>query len=134
MKYRKQKIRHLQAQTAIKEQKNAALDKQVQDMHVTVSQMRHIYEASGKQIHVTHFGLLLNSRNYYDFLFYFFWSFEATEENEALNTEQRYQEVLLVQRLKDTARFQMEKLAFLSAEAQHLRMRNVPSLVQIKYN
>ncbi|XP_051935831.1 cilia- and flagella-associated protein 43 [Hippocampus zosterae] len=104
VKYRKQKIRHLQAQTAIKERKNAALDKQIQDMHVTVSQMRHIYEAS------------------------------ATEENEALNTEQRYQEVLLVQRLKDTARYQMEKLAFLSAEAQHLRMRNVPSLVQIKYN
>ncbi|XP_061545392.1 cilia- and flagella-associated protein 43 isoform X1 [Phycodurus eques] len=104
MKYRKQKIRNLQAQAAMKEQKNVALDKQVQDMHVTVSQMRHIYEAS------------------------------ATEENEAVNTEQRYQEVLLVQRLKDTARFQMEKLAFLSAEAQRLRMRNVPSLVQIKYD
>ncbi|XP_077350992.1 cilia- and flagella-associated protein 43 isoform X2 [Festucalex cinctus] len=104
VKYRKQKIRHLQARAAMKEQKNVTLDKQVQDMHVVVSQMRHIYEAS------------------------------ATEANEAANTEQRYQEVLLVQRLKDTARFQMEKLAFLSAEAQHLRMRNVPSLVQIKYN
>ncbi|XP_061693101.1 cilia- and flagella-associated protein 43 isoform X3 [Syngnathoides biaculeatus] len=104
VKYRKQKIRHLQAQAAMKEKKNIALDKQIQDMHVTVSQMRHIYEAS------------------------------ATEENEAANTEQRYQEVLLVQRLKDKARFQMEKLAFLSAEAQRLRMRKVPSLVQIKYD
>ncbi|KAM9809207.1 cilia- and flagella-associated protein 43 isoform 2-T7 [Syngnathus typhle] len=104
VKTRKQKIRHLRAQTTMKEQKNGVLDKQVQDMHVTVSQMRHVYEAS------------------------------ASEENEALNAEQRYQEVLLVQRLKDTARFQMEKLAFLSTEVQHLKMRNVPSLMQIKYD
>ncbi|XP_057704816.1 cilia- and flagella-associated protein 43 isoform X2 [Corythoichthys intestinalis] len=103
VKYRKQKIRHIQGQVAYREKKNDALDKQVQDMHVTVSQMRHIYEAS------------------------------ATEENEAVNTEQRYQELLLVQRLKDTATYQMEKLAFLTAEMQRLKMRNVPSLTQIKY-
>ncbi|XP_077585258.1 cilia- and flagella-associated protein 43 [Stigmatopora nigra] len=103
VKYRKQKIRHLQIQVGYREKKNEALDKQVEDMHVTVSQMRHIYEAS------------------------------ATEENEAMNTEQRYQEVLLVQRLKDTAAYQMEKLAFLSNEMQRLKMRNVPSLTQIKY-
>ncbi|XP_077439060.1 cilia- and flagella-associated protein 43 isoform X2 [Vanacampus margaritifer] len=125
MKYRKQKIRHLQAQAAMKEQKNVTLDKQVQDMHVVVSQMRHIYEASGNT-NSHHVRSELPSQRHWG-------RFVATEANEAANTEQRYQEVLLVQRLKDKARFQMEKLAFLSAEAQHLRMRNVPSLVQIKY-
>ncbi|XP_054654462.1 cilia- and flagella-associated protein 43 [Dunckerocampus dactyliophorus] len=104
VKHRKQTIRHLHAQAARKEQKNATLDKQIQDLHVTVSQMRHICEAS------------------------------AMEANEAVNTEQRYQEVLLLRKLKDTARIQTEKLAFLSAEAQRLGMRNYPSLVQLKYD
>ncbi|XP_061824300.1 cilia- and flagella-associated protein 43 [Nerophis lumbriciformis] len=103
VKHRKEKIRNLGSKAAMKEQKNAALDKQIQDMHVTVSQMRHIYEAS------------------------------AMEENEAANIEQRYQEVLLLRKLKDTAKVQMEKLAFLGAEAERLGMRNIPSLVQSKY-
>ncbi|XP_061915201.1 cilia- and flagella-associated protein 43 isoform X2 [Entelurus aequoreus] len=104
VKHRKEKIRNLGSKAAMKEQKNAALDKQIQDMHVTVSQMRHIYEAS------------------------------AMEENEAANIEQRYQEVLLLRKLKDTAKVQMEKLAFLGAEAERLGMRNIPSLVQSKPN
>ncbi|XP_061767585.1 cilia- and flagella-associated protein 43 isoform X2 [Nerophis ophidion] len=103
VKHRKEKIRSLRSKAAMKEQKNTALDKQIQDMHVTVSQMRHIYEAS------------------------------AMEENEAANIEERYQEVLLLRKLKDTARVQMEKLAFLGAEAERLGMTNIPSLVQSKY-
>ncbi|KAM9848027.1 cilia- and flagella-associated protein 43 [Aulostomus maculatus] len=101
---RLQKIKHYNRQAAVEEEKKAKLEEEIQEMQVTVSEMKHI---SG---------------------------FSAAEENEAAKTEERYQEMLQRKKLKDTARSQEEQLAVLTAEVERLRMRNFPSLDQLKHD
>ncbi|XP_053188578.1 cilia- and flagella-associated protein 43-like [Scomber japonicus] len=104
LEIRKKKIKQLSRQAAMKAEKNAVLDQQIHDMQVTVAEMRHIYQAA------------------------------ASEENQVAKIEERYQEILKRRNLKDIARAQGEELAFLSAEVERLRMKNFPSLNQLKHN
>ncbi|XP_042289784.1 cilia- and flagella-associated protein 43 isoform X1 [Thunnus maccoyii] len=101
---RKNKIKQLSRKAAMKAEKNAVLDQQIHDMQVTVAEMRHLYQAA------------------------------ASEESQVAKTEERYQEILHRRKLKDIARAQAEELAFLSAEVERLRMKNFPSLDQLKHN
>uniref|UniRef100_A0A8C2Z7E0 Uncharacterized protein n=1 Tax=Cyclopterus lumpus TaxID=8103 RepID=A0A8C2Z7E0_CYCLU len=57
-----------------------------------------------------------------------------SEKNQAAKTEERYQEILQRKNLEDLARAQGDELAFLWAEVERLRMRNFPSLDQLKYS
>ncbi|KAM6922521.1 cilia- and flagella-associated protein 43 [Lycodopsis pacificus] len=97
-------IEQLNKQAAEKEEKNATVEQQLPDRTVTVAERTHIYEAS------------------------------ASEENQAAETEERYQEILHRKNLEDLARAQGDEMAFLWAEVERLRMKNFPSMDQLKYN
>lgn len=60
------------------------------------------------------------------------WSL-ALEANQAAKREERYQEIVQKKNLEDLARTQAEDLAFLRAEVERLRMKNFPSLDQLKH-
>lgn len=60
-----------------------------------------------------------------------FW-FLASEENQAA-TEGRHREIVLRKNLEDFARAQAEDLVVLWAELERLRMKNFPSLDQLKH-
>lgn len=47
---------------------------------------------------------------------------------------ERYQEIVLRRNLKDLAQAQAEELALLRAEVNRLRMKNFPSLNQLKHH
>ncbi|KAM7385486.1 hypothetical protein PAMP_001568 [Pampus punctatissimus] len=104
VKISKKKIEQLSRQAVMKAERNAVLDQEIHDFQVTVAEMRHIYQAT------------------------------ASEEIQVVKTEERYQEILQRRKLKDIARAQAEELAFLMAEVERLRMKNFPSLDQLKHN
>lgn len=58
----------------------------------------------------------------------------ASEENQAAKTEERYREIVQKKNLEDLSRAQAEYLSFLWAELERLRMKNFPSLDQLKHN
>uniref|UniRef100_A0A665XAJ6 Cilia and flagella associated protein 43 n=1 Tax=Echeneis naucrates TaxID=173247 RepID=A0A665XAJ6_ECHNA len=58
----------------------------------------------------------------------------ASEENQEAKSEERYQEIVQRKKLEDLARTQAEELAFLWAELERLRMKNFPSIDQLKHN
>lgn len=60
------------------------------------------------------------------------WSL-ALEKNQAAKREEHYQEIVQKRNLEDLARTQAEELAFLRAEVERLRMKNFPSLDQLKH-
>lgn len=60
------------------------------------------------------------------------WSL-ALEANQAAKREERYQEIVQKKNLEDLARTQAEDLAFLRTEVERLRMKNFPSLDQLKH-
>ncbi|XP_059215696.1 cilia- and flagella-associated protein 43 isoform X2 [Centropristis striata] len=103
VQHRVKKIEQLHRQAAKKASKNTALGQQLPDMQVTVAKRRHIYETI------------------------------ASEENQAVKTEERYQEIVQKKNLAEFARAQAEELALLSAEVERLRMKNFPSLDQLKH-
>ncbi|XP_028458704.1 cilia- and flagella-associated protein 43 isoform X2 [Perca flavescens] len=104
VQHRIKKIEQLNRQATMKAEKNAIVEEQLPNMQVTVAERRHIYEAI------------------------------ASEENQAAKTEERYREVVQRKNLEDFAREQAEELAFLWAEVERLRMKNFPSLDQLKHN
>ncbi|XP_031694958.1 cilia- and flagella-associated protein 43 [Anarrhichthys ocellatus] len=97
-------IEQLDKQAAEKAEKNATVEQQLPDRTVTVAERTHIYDAS------------------------------ASQENQAAKTEERYQEILYRKNLEDLARAQGDEMAFLWAEVERLRMKNFPSMDQLKYN
>lgn len=52
----------------------------------------------------------------------------------AAKREERYQEIVRKRKLKDLAQAQAEELASLEAKLERLRMRNFPSLDQLKHS
>lgn len=58
----------------------------------------------------------------------------ASEESVAAKREERYQEIVRKRKLKDLAKAQAEELASLEAKLERLRMRNFPSLDQLKHS
>ncbi|XP_037321813.2 cilia- and flagella-associated protein 43 isoform X1 [Pungitius pungitius] len=104
VKWRMKNIEQLNRQAAEKAKENATVQQQLPDMQVTVAERTHIYEAI------------------------------ASEDNHAAKTEERYQEILLRSKLEECARAQAEELASLWAEVERLRMKNFPSLDQLKHD
>ncbi|XP_070772213.1 cilia- and flagella-associated protein 43 [Enoplosus armatus] len=104
VQHRIKKIKQLNRQGAMKADKTAIVDEQLPHMQVAVAERRHIYEAI------------------------------ASEEDQAAKTEERYQEIVQRKNLEDFARAQAENLAFLWAELERLRMKNFPSLDQLKHS
>ncbi|KAA8583707.1 hypothetical protein FQN60_014915 [Etheostoma spectabile] len=104
VQHRIKKIEQLNKQAAMKAEKNAIVEEQLPNMQVTVAERRHIYEAI------------------------------ASEENQAAKTEEHYREIVQRKNLEDFARQLAEDLAFLWAEVDRLRMKNFPSLDQLKHN
>ncbi|XP_029304967.1 cilia- and flagella-associated protein 43 isoform X2 [Cottoperca gobio] len=104
VQHRIQTIEQLSKQAATKAEKNVNGEQQIPNMQVTVAERMHIYEAID------------------------------SEENQAAKTEERYQEIIQRKYLEDFAREQAEDLAFLWAEVEHMRMKNFPSLDQLKFN
>ncbi|XP_039994475.1 cilia- and flagella-associated protein 43 [Xiphias gladius] len=104
VQHRIKKIEQLQRQAAMKAEKNTILEQQLPHMQVTVAERGHIYEAI------------------------------ASEENQAAKTEERYREIVQKKNLEDLSRAQAEYLSFLWAELERLRMKNFPSLDQLKHN
>ncbi|XP_076599514.1 cilia- and flagella-associated protein 43 [Chaetodon auriga] len=104
VQHRINKIKQLKRHAAKKAEKNVNVEQQLPSMHVTVAERRHIYEAT------------------------------ASEENQATKTEERYQEIVQRKNLEDLVRAQAEELALLWAEVERLRMKNFPSLDQLKHN
>ncbi|XP_071336498.1 cilia- and flagella-associated protein 43 isoform X2 [Trachinotus anak] len=104
IQHRIKKIEQLKRQAAMKAEKSTILDQQLPNVQVTVAERRHIYEAI------------------------------ASEENQEAKTEERHQEIVQKKNLEDLARAQAEDLAFLWAELERLRMKNFPSLDQLKHN
>nr|XP_040034407.1 cilia- and flagella-associated protein 43 isoform X2 [Gasterosteus aculeatus aculeatus] len=104
VKQRMKKIEQLNRQAAEKAKENATVKQQLPDMQVTVAERTHIYEAI------------------------------ASQDNQAAKTEERYQEILLRSNLEACARAQAEELASLWAEVERLRMKNFPSLDQLKHD
>ncbi|KAK5623470.1 hypothetical protein CRENBAI_013784 [Crenichthys baileyi] len=86
------------------EQSITALEQELSHLQAAVAEMRHIYKAS------------------------------ATEENEAADREERYQEIIQKCNLEDLARAQSEDLDFFCKEVERLERRNFPSLDQLKHN
>ncbi|XP_073337399.1 cilia- and flagella-associated protein 43 [Pagrus major] len=103
VQHRIKKIEQLNRQAAKKAERTAIVEQRLPDMQVTVAERRHIYEAT------------------------------ASEENQAAETEERYQEIVQRKRLEDLARTQADELADLWAEVQRLRMSSFPSLDQLKH-
>ncbi|KAK9541448.1 hypothetical protein VZT92_001490 [Zoarces viviparus] len=97
-------IEQLNKRAAEKDEKSATVEQQLPDRTETVAQMTHIYEAS------------------------------ASEEDQAAETEELYQEILYRKNLEDLARAQRDEMAFLWAEVERLRMKNFPSMDQLNYN
>ncbi|KAK5854131.1 hypothetical protein PBY51_015227 [Eleginops maclovinus] len=104
LQQRTRKIEQLNRQAARKAEKNATVEEELPNMQVTVAERSHIYD-----------GI-------------------ASEVNQAAREKQRYQEVVQRKNWEEFARAQEEKLAFLRAEVERLRMKNFPSLDQLKYN
>ncbi|XP_040905777.1 cilia- and flagella-associated protein 43 [Toxotes jaculatrix] len=104
VEHRIKKIEQLNRQAAMKAEKTTVLEQQLPNMQVTVAERRHIYEAT------------------------------ASEENEAAKTEERHREIVQKKNLEDFARAQAEDLGFLWAELERLKMKNFPSLDQLKHN
>nr|XP_020456113.1 cilia- and flagella-associated protein 43 [Monopterus albus] len=104
VQHRIKKIEQLNRQAAMKAEKNAILEQQLPDMQATVAERKHIYEET------------------------------ASEENQAAETEERYQEIVQKKNLQGLARAQAENLAFLWAELERLRMKNFPSLDKLNHN
>ncbi|XP_041644785.1 cilia- and flagella-associated protein 43 [Cheilinus undulatus] len=100
----KEKIEQLKRQAAHSAKKTQVVEQQLPNMQVSVAERRHIYEEI------------------------------ATEENQAAATEERYQEIAEQSRLKDIAIAQAQELSLLTAEVERLRMKNFPSLDQLKHN
>ncbi|KAK1164357.1 cilia- and flagella-associated protein 43 isoform X1 [Acipenser oxyrinchus oxyrinchus] len=101
VKNAKRIIKGLERQIAHKDKENDSLDKELQELLVTVSERRHVYGAI------------------------------AVEDNTAINTEKRYQDIIERRKLVDLARTQAQEVAILRAEVERLRMKTFPALVQI---
>ncbi|XP_068423978.1 cilia- and flagella-associated protein 43 [Clinocottus analis] len=101
---RMKKIELLNKQAAEKAEKSATVEQQLPDIQVTVAEMTHVYEGT------------------------------ASGGNQAAKTEERYQEILQRKNLEDLASAQVDEMAFLWAEVERLRMRNFPSLDELKHN
>ncbi|XP_030603266.1 cilia- and flagella-associated protein 43 isoform X2 [Archocentrus centrarchus] len=100
---RLKKIERINKRAAAKAEKSAILEQEIPGTHVTVSELRHIFEAT------------------------------TSEENEAARREERYREIVQRSRLEELARAQAEELAFLTAEVERLTMKNFPSLDMLKH-
>ncbi|KAF3708148.1 Cilia- and flagella-associated protein 43 [Channa argus] len=98
------KIQQLNRQAAMKAAQNTVLEQELPNMQVAVAEMKHIYEAT------------------------------ASEEHQATKTEERYQEIVQKKKLKTCVKAQAEELAFLQLELERLRMKNFPSLDNLKHN
>ncbi|XP_023144342.2 cilia- and flagella-associated protein 43 isoform X1 [Amphiprion ocellaris] len=98
------KIERINRQAAMKAEKNLVFEQQLPDMQVTVAELRHICGAT------------------------------ASEDSEAAEAEERYQEIVQRSNLEDLARAQAEDLDFLWAEVERLRKKNFPSLDQLKHH
>ncbi|XP_033885994.1 cilia- and flagella-associated protein 43 isoform X1 [Acipenser ruthenus] len=101
VKNAKRIIKGLERQITHKDKENDSLDKELQELLVTVSEKRHVYGAI------------------------------AVEDNTAINTEKRYQDIIERRKLVDLARTQAQEVAILRAEVERLRMKTFPALVQI---
>ncbi|KAM9364970.1 cilia- and flagella-associated protein 43 [Pholidichthys leucotaenia] len=98
------KIEQINRRAAKSAEHNAILEQQLPDMQVTVAELRNMCEAT------------------------------AFEENEAANTEERYQEIVQKSNLEEISRVQAQELALLWAEVERLTMKNFPSLKELKYD
>ncbi|XP_072534295.1 cilia- and flagella-associated protein 43 isoform X2 [Salminus brasiliensis] len=94
----KKLIKQLNRQSALKKEKNTALDLQLASMEVTVAERRKICEAT------------------------------AMEENHESEAEERYQDILQRKKLVELAKAQAEELAILRAEVERLRKKTFPAL------
>ncbi|XP_065815859.1 cilia- and flagella-associated protein 43 [Labrus bergylta] len=103
VQHRRKRIEQLSKQAAIKAKKTKVVEQQLPNMQVAVAERRHIYEQMD------------------------------SEEHQAAGTEERYQEIVQRSKLKDLAQAQAEDLAILRAEVARLRMKNFPSLDQLKH-
>ncbi|XP_062436379.1 cilia- and flagella-associated protein 43 [Rhea pennata] len=92
------KIKELEKCISLKEQANYELSLELQEMLVSVSERKHIFEAADTQL---------------------------VSEKIA---QQRYQEILEQKQLRDDVKEQKEQLQILQAEAERLRSRILPAL------
>ncbi|XP_029377676.1 cilia- and flagella-associated protein 43 [Echeneis naucrates] len=104
VQHRRKKIKELNKKAAMKAEKCTVVDQQLPDMQVAAAELTHIYQTI------------------------------ASEENQEAKSEERYQEIVQRKKLEDLARTQAEELAFLWAELERLRMKNFPSIDQLKHN
>lgn len=129
MQHRMKKIEQLKRQAAKKAEENANIEQQLSNIQVTVAERRHIYEATATgSITVS---TLMKQIRLFSLILGLAWCL-ASAENDAVKRQERHQEIIR-KNLRDLARTQAEDLAFLGAEVERLRMKNFPSLDQLKH-
>ncbi|XP_008427595.1 cilia- and flagella-associated protein 43 isoform X2 [Poecilia reticulata] len=101
---RMKKLKQLNKKISMTADSSTAIKKNLPEMETSVAELRHIYEAA------------------------------ATEENEAAERDERYQEILHRRQLEDLARAKSDELDLLRKEVERLERRNFPSLDQLKHN
>ncbi|XP_043992494.1 cilia- and flagella-associated protein 43 [Gambusia affinis] len=101
---RMKKVKQINKKISMIADSSVAIQKELPEIQASVAELRHIYEAS------------------------------ATEANETVAREERYQEIVERRNLRDLARAKSDELDLLRKEVERLERRNFPSLDQLKYN
>ncbi|XP_014828534.1 PREDICTED: cilia- and flagella-associated protein 43 [Poecilia mexicana] len=101
---RMKKLKQINKKISMTADSTDGIKKNLPEMETSVAELRHIYEAA------------------------------ATEENEAAERDERYQEIVHRRKLEDLARAKSDELDLLRKEVERLERRNFPSLDQMKYN
>ncbi|KYO40613.1 cilia- and flagella-associated protein 43 isoform A [Alligator mississippiensis] len=96
-------IKDLEKRISLKEQANYKLSLELQEMLVSVSERRHIFEAADTQ--------------------------PASEKI----AKEHYQDIVQRRRLVDLAKGQAQEIAILQAEVARLRMKTFPALYEVEY-
>ncbi|XP_062989315.1 cilia- and flagella-associated protein 43 [Elgaria multicarinata webbii] len=102
MQQRQKVIKELEKQISLKDLANQKLSKELQEMLVTVSERRHIHEATDSE--------MLNQKI----------------------TKEHYEDIVQRQQLVDLAKAQAQELSILQAEVERLRMRTFPAFFDVQ--
>uniref|UniRef100_A0A8C3ILW8 Cilia- and flagella-associated protein 43 n=1 Tax=Chrysemys picta bellii TaxID=8478 RepID=A0A8C3ILW8_CHRPI len=98
-------FKDLEKRICLKEQANYKLSQELQEILVSVSERRHIFEAAGESPSLV--------------------SEKATKEH--------YQDIVQRRQLVDLAKEQAQEISVLQAEVERLRMRTFPALFEMEY-
>uniref|UniRef100_A0A087YD43 Cilia and flagella associated protein 43 n=1 Tax=Poecilia formosa TaxID=48698 RepID=A0A087YD43_POEFO len=98
---RMKKLKQINKKISMTADSTDGIKKNLPEMETSVAELRHIYEAA------------------------------ATEENEAAERDERYQEIVHRRKLEDLARAKSDELDLLRKEVERLERRNFPSLDQM---